>query len=329
MILICGGAGYIGSHMVSFLKERNIEVIVIDNLSNGHKQSICKNVPLYIGDIRDKVFLRKIFKKNKITSVIHFCADSIVKESMKNPIKYYDNNLIGVINLLYIMNEFKVKHIVFSSTAAVYGNPKKIPITEDMDTIPTNAYGETKLAIEKLFKWADYAYNIKFVALRYFNVAGAHETGKIGEDHNPETHLIPILLQTALSKRKDIYIYGNDYLTHDGTCIRDYIHVMDVVNAHKLALDYLIKNNKSNIFNLGTVKGFSVKEIINTVEKIIKRQLKIIIKNRRDGDPSRLIADNKKVKKILRWEPKLSSINNIVSTSWNWHKNNPYGYNDK
>lgn len=326
MILVCGGAGYIGSHMVHYLKEKNKKVIVVDNLQTGHRESVPKNVPLYIGDVRDASFLKQVFSNNKINAVIHFCAHSLVAESVKEPLKYYNNNVHGAISLLSVMRDFKVSNIIFSSTAAIYGEPKIVPITENLETIPTNPYGETKLVIEKMFKWSDVAYGIHSVVLRYFNVAGACKTGEIGEDHNPETHLIPLLLQVSLGRRKKAYIFGTDYSTPDGTCVRDYIHVMDIVDAHFKALDYLKKGHCSNIFNLGTGHGFSVKEIINMTGQVTGSFPPVILKERRAGDVAILLADNKKAKKVLGWEPKYSSIENIIASAWLWHKNHPEGY---
>ncbi|WP_425446681.1 UDP-glucose 4-epimerase GalE [Dethiothermospora halolimnae] len=326
MILVCGGAGYIGSHTVFELIEDGKEVIVVDNLETGHKKAISNKAKFYNGDIRDRKFLEKVFKENKIDSVIHFAANSLVGESMENPLKYYDNNVYGTQILLETMNRHNVKKIVFSSTAAVYGEPKSIPIMETDKTFPTNPYGETKLTMEKMFKWADSAYGIKYISLRYFNVAGAHITEKIGEDHNPETHLIPIILQVALDKREKIFIFGDDYNTSDGTCIRDYIHVTDLAHAHMLALEYLNKANKSNIFNLGNGEGFSVKEIIEAARKVTGHPIKSEIGERRVGDPEKLVASSEKAKRELKWKPKYIDIESIIESAWNWHKNSPDGF---
>ncbi|MHC1681809.1 MAG: UDP-glucose 4-epimerase GalE [Clostridiaceae bacterium] len=327
-VLVLGGAGYIGSHATSKLIENGYEVVVIDNLQTGHKDAVCEGAKFYQGDIRDINFLRDVFSKEKIQGVMHFAANSLVGESMTNPIKYFNNNVYGTEVLLSAMNEFNIKHIVFSSTAATYGEPKQIPITEETETSPTNPYGESKLIMEKMMKWCDKAYGIKYVALRYFNVAGAKETGKIGEDHDPETHLIPLVLQVPLGKREAITIFGDDYDTEDGTCIRDYVHVEDLVDAHILALEYLFKNNTSNVFNLGSNTGFSVKEIIEVARKVTGHPIPEVLSERRAGDPSRLIASSEKARNILGWAPSKTSVEKIIEDAWNWHKNNPNGFND-
>lgn len=327
-VLVLGGAGYIGSHAAYKLIENGYDVVVVDNLQTGHKSAVCEKAKFYEGDIRDIEFLRNVFSKEKIDGVMHFAANSLVGESMINPIKYFNNNVYGTEVLLSTMNEFNIKYIVFSSTAATYGEPKKIPITEETETNPTNPYGESKLMMEKMMKWCDTAYGIKYVALRYFNVAGAKETGKIGEDHNPETHLIPLVLQVPLGKREAITIYGEDYDTEDGTCIRDYIHVEDLVDAHILALQYLTKNNTSNVFNLGSNNGFSVKEIIDVARKVTGHEIPAVIGERRAGDPSKLVASSKKAREILGWSPTKTSVEKIIEDAWNWHKNNTNGYED-
>ncbi|PEL11980.1 UDP-glucose 4-epimerase GalE [Bacillus sp. AFS017336] len=327
-ILVVGGAGYIGSHAVYQLIEKGMEVVVIDNLYTGHEKAVHPNAIFYKGDIRNKSFLREIFQQKKIEGVIHFAAKSLVGESMKNPIHYFDHNVYGTQNLLDVMNEFKVKYIVFSSSAATYGEQKQMPITEDLEMKPTNTYGETKLMMEKMLNWCDQAYGIKYVALRYFNVAGAKETGDIGEDHTPETHLIPSILQVALGQREHITVFGNDYDTRDGTCIRDYIHVEDLISAHTLALSYLISGGQSNVFNLGSEKGFSVKEIIDAVSEVTNQSISLKIGERRQGDPAILIASSEKAKKILGWYPRRNDIRQIITDSWNWHKSHPRGYGD-
>lgn len=327
-VLVLGGAGYIGSHATSKLIENGYDVVVIDNLQTGHKDAVCEGAKFYQGDIRDIDFLREVFSKEKIQGVMHFAANSLVGESMTNPIKYFNNNVYGTEVLLSAMNEFDIKYIVFSSTAATYGEPKQIPITEEAETSPTNPYGESKLIMEKMMKWCDKAYGIKYVALRYFNVAGAKETGKIGEDHSPETHLIPLVLQVPLGKREAITIFGDDYDTEDGTCIRDYVHVEDLVDAHILALEYLFKNNTSNVFNLGSNTGFSVKEIIEVARKVTGHPIPEVLSERRAGDPSRLIASSEKASEILGWTPSKTSVEKIIEDAWNFHKNNPNGFND-
>ncbi|WP_113886032.1 UDP-glucose 4-epimerase GalE [Clostridium butyricum] len=324
--IVLGGAGYIGSHAVNKLIENNYDVIVVDNLQSGHEEAINSKAKFYKGDIRDKNFLSNVFKEENIDGVFHFAANSIVGESMKEPLMYFNNNVYGMQILLEVMNEHNVNKIVFSSTAATYGEPKHVPITEDMETCPTNTYGETKLVMEKMMKWCDKAYGMKYVALRYFNVAGAEDDGSIGEDHNPETHLIPIVLQAALGKRDHITIFGDDYDTEDGTCVRDYVHVVDLVEAHILAMKYLTHGGESNTFNLGSSQGFSVKEIVETARKVTDKNIKAIIGERRAGDPSKLIASSDKARKILGWNPIRTNIENIIKDAWLWHDTHKNGY---
>jgi len=327
-VLVCGGAGYIGSHCVVELLNKGEEVIVVDSLYKGHKDAIWEGAKFYQGDLRDKPFLDSVFKENKIDAVIHFAADSLVGESMEVPFKYYENNVYGTLSLLKVMKDNKVDKIVFSSTAATYGEPESIPILETDKTEPTNAYGETKLAVEKLLKWADVAHSIKYVVLRYFNVAGAHESGKIGEDHSPETHLIPIILQVALGKREKIMMYGDDYDTHDGTCVRDYIHVTDLSDAHILAVEKLRKDMTSSTYNLGNGNGFSVKEVVEVTRAVTGHPIPAEVAPRRAGDPAKLIASSEKAINELGWKPKFDSLEQIISSAWKWHQNNPNGYND-
>ncbi|MFY0780533.1 UDP-glucose 4-epimerase GalE [Peribacillus simplex] len=327
-ILVLGGAGYIGSHAVYQLIEQNFNVVVIDNLQTGHEKAIHPKAAFYKGDIRDKSFLREVFEQEHIDGVMHFAANSLVGESVKIPLKYYDNNLYGTQILLEVMNEIGVNHIVFSSTAATYGEPTQVPITEDMPTCPTSPYGETKLAMEKMMKWCSKAYGMRYVSLRYFNVAGAREDGAIGEDHSPETHLIPVVLEVPLGKRESITIFGEDYDTPDGTCIRDYIHVEDLIEAHILSLRYLQNGGKSDIFNLGNNQGFSVKEIINAVREVTGHAIPEKIGTTRAGDPSKLVASSSKAQEILGWYPKRTSVYKIIEEAWNWHKHNSNGYED-
>lgn len=327
--LVLGGAGYIGSHAVYQLIDEGYDTVVVDNLQTGHKGAIHPKARFYQGDIRDKDFLREVFAKEKVDAVLHFAAYSLVGESMEKPLEYFRNNVYGTQVLLEVMNEFNVKHIVFSSTAATYGEQDQTPITEEMQTNPTNAYGETKLTMEKLMKWCDTAYGMNYVSLRYFNVAGARSTGEIGEDHHPETHLIPVVLQVALGQRESISIFGDDYPTEDGTCIRDYIHVEDLIDAHILALKYLQNGGESNIFNLGSSKGFSVKEIVEAARAVTGHELPANIAPKRVGDPSTLIASSEKAGRILGWRPKRTSIQNIITDAWNWHQAHPNGYGDK
>jgi UDP-glucose 4-epimerase len=327
-ILVLGGAGYIGSHAVYQLIDQNYKVVVVDNLQSGHNQAVHPQATFYKGDIRDKEFLRSVFEQEKIEGVIHFAANSLVGESMENPLKYFNNNVYGTQVLLEVMMEFGIKNIVFSSTAATYGEQKVMPITEEMPTLPTNAYGETKLTMEKIMKWCESAYGLKYVSLRYFNVAGARSTGEIGEDHHPETHLIPVILQVALGQREYISVFGDDYDTEDGTCIRDYIHVEDLIDAHILALSYLQNGGESTIVNLGSGKGFSVKEMVETAREVTGHEIPAKVVPRRSGDPSKLIASSEKAKKVLGWNPQRTSIKQIMEDAWNWHQTHPQGYND-
>ncbi len=325
-ILVVGGAGYIGSHMVLELIRSGEDVIVIDSLVMGHKEAVNDKAKLFIGDIKDKDFLRDVFSKNKIDSVIDFAAFSLVGESVTTPLKYFENNVYGTICLLEVMNEFNIKNIVFSSTAATFGEPEKNPIEETDPTAPTNPYGESKLCVEKILKWVDNAYDIKYAVLRYFNVAGADIEGKIGEAHSPETHLIPLVLKTAQGIRDKIMIFGDDYNTPDGTCIRDYIHVTDLCNAHELALSHIKKTRTSCTYNLGNGNGFSVKEIIDVCKKVTGIDFKAEVAPRRAGDPSTLVASSEKITKELGWKPKYNQLEKIIETAWIWHKNNPSGY---
>lgn len=324
-ILVCGGAGYIGSHMVAELLENGQDVVILDNLEKGHKDALLGG-KLYIGDLRDKEILNKIFTENDIEAVIDFAAYSLVGESMTEPLKYFNNNVYGTISLLETMKEHNVKYIVFSSTAATYGEPECVPILEDSKTIPTNAYGESKLLVEKILNWCDKAYGIKYTTLRYFNAAGAHINGKIGEDHSPETHLIPLILNVALGKRDEILIFGDDYDTKDGSCIRDYIHVSDLASAHSLALKRLMNGGESRIYNLGNGTGFSVKEMIDIARKVTGHEIPAKVAPRRAGDPAILIASSEKAMNELNWKPKFNSVETIIETAWNWHKNHPNGY---
>lgn len=325
-ILVLGGAGYIGSHTVYELIDDGEDVAVIDNLLTGHEEAVHPKARFYKGDIRDREFLDEVLKKEKPDAVIHFAACSLVGESMEKPLKYYDNNLCGTKILLDSMVANGIDKIVFSSTAATYGEPERIPILETDKTEPTNTYGETKLSMEKMFKWVGKAHGLRYVSLRYFNACGAHNSGIIGEDHNPESHLIPLILQVPNGKREFISIYGGDYDTKDGTCVRDYIHVRDLAQAHILAVKYLQNGNKSEIFNLGNGIGFTVKEVIDTARKVTSHPIPAKITPRRAGDPAQLIASSEKAKEILGWKPEHNSLEEIISTAWNWHKNHPNGF---
>lgn len=326
MILVCGGAGYIGSHMVYDLIGRGEEVLIVDNLQTGHRDAVHPDAQFLQGDIRDRSFMKSVFDNYEIQAVIHFAANSLVGESMTKPLEYYDNNVFGTQVLLESMKEAGVKHVVFSSTAATYGEPKRVPIEESDMTSPTNAYGETKLSMEKMFKWADMAHGIGYVSLRYFNVAGAHESAKIGEDHNPETHLIPLILQVPLGKRTQISIFGDDYDTPDGSCIRDYIHINDLTDAHYRALKYLKDGGSSEIFNLGSGSGYSVKEMIEAARRVTGHSIPAEVAPRRSGDPARLIASSEKAKRQLGWSPKHTDIEDIIASAWAWHKGHPEGF---
>ncbi|RAU58879.1 MULTISPECIES: UDP-glucose 4-epimerase GalE [Bacillus] len=328
-ILVCGGAGYIGSHAVAALLAKGEQVVVVDNLQTGHKEAVLEGAVLEEGDLRDQDFLRQVFKTHQIEAVMHFAADSLVGESVTDPLKYYDNNVGGATALLQVMNEFDVKHIVFSSTAAAYGEPKRVPIVETDETNPTNPYGETKLAIEKMLKWSEQAYGMKYVVLRYFNVAGAHTEGLVGEDHQPETHLIPIILQMALGKRDQIMIYGDDYETEDGTCIRDYIHVMDLVDAHILAVDRLRAGKGSATYNLGNGTGFSVKQVVDAVRNVTGHAIPAQVADRRAGDPAKLIASSEKALQELGWTPQYADLHTIIQSAWDWFQKHPDGYQSK
>ncbi len=319
VILIVGGAGYIGSHANKALHKKGYKTVVFDNLSTGHKEFV-KWGKFFKGDLADKKRLRECFKKYCIKAVMHFSAFAYVGESVKDPAKYYINNVSNTLNLLEIMREHNVKHFIFSSTAATYGEPVKIPINEKHSQNPINPYGRTKKIIEDILKDYSHAYGLKYIALRYFNAAGCDADGEIGELHNPETHLIPLVLDVAIGKRRNIKIFGADYKTPDGSCVRDYIHVADLADAHIKALEYLFKGGKSDCFNLGNGKGFSVKEVIETARKITCKKIPIIETKRRAGDPAVLIASSAKAKKILGWKPQFNRLSFIIETAWNWHK---------
>lgn len=325
-ILVLGGAGYIGSHTVDQLVENGYDTVVVDNLCLGHREAVNKKARFYEGDIRDKDFMRQVFTKENIEGVIHFAAFSQVGESVEKPLKYFDDNIAGTIDLLEVMKEFDVDKIVFSSSAATYGEPETMPIREDFATTPKNPYGETKLIMEKMMKWCDNAYGLKYVALRYFNVAGAKPDGSIGEDHRPETHLVPIILQVALGEREELAIYGDDYDTEDGTCIRDYVQVCDLAHAHILALDYLLKGGDSDVFNIGSEKGFTVKEMLEAARRVTGKEIPARIAPRRAGDPAKLVASPEKIERVLGWKSKYENIEDIIATAWTWHQSHPNGF---
>ncbi len=328
-ILVMGGAGYIGSHTALELVKAGNDVVIADNLVTGYRSAVPEGARFYQGDLRDIGFLDNLFKTEKIDAVIHFAAYSLVGESVTNPLKYYDNNLCGTKVLLESMVKNGIDKIVFSSTAATYGEPENIPILESDRTCPTNPYGETKLAMEKMFDWTAKAHGLHYVSLRYFNACGADESGNIGEAHNPESHLIPLILQVPNGKRDAISVFGTDYDTPDGTCIRDYIHVTDLAQAHILAVQYLMNGGKNDIFNLGNGVGYSVKEVIETARKVTGHPIPAVEAPRRAGDPARLVASSEKAKKILGWKPVHDSLEEIISSAWKWHKNHPDGYAEK
>lgn len=326
-ILVLGGAGYIGSHTVYELIDAGNEVVIIDNLETGHIEAVHPEAKFYQGDLRNRDFVDSVLDQEKeIDAVIHFAANSLVGESMIHPLKYYDNNLCGTKVMLESLVAHGINKIVFSSTAATYGEPEKVPILETDKTEPTNTYGETKLSMEKMFKWVGKAHGLRFVSLRYFNACGAHESGNIGEDHSPETHLIPLILQVPNGKREAISIFGTDYDTKDGTCIRDYIHVTDLAQAHILAVQYLMEGNESNIFNLGNGIGFSVKEVIETARKVTGKSIKAVEEGRRAGDPAILIASSEKARRVLGWNPEHADLEEIIASAWKWHSTHPEGY---
>lgn len=326
-ILVAGGAGYIGSHMVALLVEKGYDVVVADNLCTGHWQAV-KGARLRVGDVRDAAFLDRVFTEFDIDGVINFAAYSLVGESVTDPLKYYGNNVVGAQTMLQTMKNHGVDKIVFSSTAATYGEPERVPILETDKTVPTNCYGETKLAMEKMMSWTSRAHGLRYVALRYFNACGAHPSGAIGEAHAPETHLIPLILQVPNGQREKISIFGDDYATKDGTCVRDYIHVTDLAQAHILALDYLLKGGDNNVFNLGNGVGFTVKEVIDVARKVTGHPIPAEISPRRAGDPAQLVASSDKAKDVLGWKPQYADLETIVSSAWAWHKSHPHGFAD-
>lgn len=325
-ILVLGGAGYIGSHAVYELIEAGRDVVVADNLLTGFREAVHPKARFYNIDIRNRSEVDALFEKEKIEGVIHFAACSQVGESMTQPLKYYDNNLSGTTVLLQSMVAHGVDKIVFSSTAATYGEPEQVPIRENDKTEPTNCYGETKLAMEKMMKWTGRAHELRYVALRYFNACGAHASGAIGEAHDPETHLIPLILQVPNGQRAKISIFGDDYPTKDGTCVRDYIHVCDLAQAHVLALDYLMRGGESDVFNLGNGVGFTVKEVIDVARKVTGHEIPAEVCPRRAGDPAQLVASSEKTKTVLGWKPQYADLETIVASAWNWHKSHPHGF---
>lgn len=318
-ILVVGGAGYIGSHMVKDLLGADYDVITLDDLSTGHLE-LLPGGEFIEGSLGDTVLLDKLFSTHKISAVMHFAAFSLVGESVEKPLKYYRNNMATTAELLDSMIRHKVKRFIFSSTAAVYGEPVEIPITESHPCNPTNPYGRSKIAVERMLKDCDSAHGLKYISLRYFNASGADESGDIGERHTNETHLIPLILEVANGRRENINIFGTNYPTHDGTCIRDYIHVSDLTQAHLLALEALLSGGKSAVYNLGNNRGYSVREVIELARKLTGKPIPAIEADRRPGDPAILIASSDKIKKKLSWKPKFEDLENIIKTAWIWHQ---------
>jgi UDP-glucose-4-epimerase GalE len=319
-ILVTGGAGYIGSHCCKALFQAGFYPITYDNLSVGHKESVLWG-PLVVGDLRDKEALRRLMQKEKPIAVLHFAANALVGESTKNPLKYYDNNVLGTLFLLQAMKDEGVCELIFSSSCATYGNPLRIPMDESHPQSPINPYGRSKLMIEQILSDFDKAYGIRSISLRYFNAAGADLEGEIGENHKEETHLLPLLLLSLLKKR-ELQVFGSDFETNDGSAIRDYVHVMDLADAHVKALRFLLTKKESAVFNLGTGKGVSVFEMIRMAEEICQSKVQTRIAQRRDGDPPILIADPKKANSLLNWKPKWSDPKMLIETAFRWHKKN-------
>lgn len=322
-ILVCGGAGYIGSHINKMLAEKGCETIVFDNLIYGHREAV-KWGTFVEGDLMDRYLLSRVFEKYDIEAVFHFAAYAYVGESVKEPEKYYYNNVANTLNLLQVMREHGCRSIIFSSTCATYGEPERLPITEDMPQRPINPYGATKLMVEHIFKDYEKAYGLQFVVLRYFNAAGADPEGKIGESHNPETHLIPLVLDVAGGQRPYIKVFGTDYDTPDGSCVRDYIHVTDLAAAHLQALRHLEKGGGSGFFNLGNERGTSVLEVIEAAKKVTGKEIQVMLADRRPGDPAKLVGSSQKAKTILGWEPVYGDIERIVEHAWKWHEGKTY-----
>ena len=318
-VLVVGGAGYIGSHMVKDLLDAGYGVITLDDLSTGHRE-LLPGGEFIEGSLGDKVLLDKLFSTRSISTVMHFAAFSLVGESVEKPLKYYRNNMAATAELLDSMIRHNVKRFIFSSTAAVYGEPVEIPITESHPSNPTNPYGESKIAVERMLKGCDSAYGFKYISLRYFNAAGADKSGAIGERHSNETHLIPLILGVATGLRKNIEIFGTNYPTPDGTCIRDYIHVSDLTRAHLLALESLLSGGDSAVYNLGNNRGYSVREVIELARKVTGRPISAIESDKRPGDPAILIASSDKIKERLGWKPEYENLETIIKTAWKWHQ---------
>ena len=322
-ILVCGGAGYIGSHINKQLNLEGYDTIVFDNLVYGHREAV-KWGEFVQGDLSNISEIEAVFNIHTIDAVFHFAAYAYVGESVEEPEKYYYNNVVNTLNLLKVMRAHGCDKIIFSSTCATYGEPERVPITEDMPQNPINPYGMTKLTVERIFRDYAAAYGLHFAVLRYFNAAGADPDGEIGESHNPETHIIPLVLDAASGKRPDIKVFGTDYDTPDGSCIRDYIHVTDLADAHLLALHYLENGGSSDFFNLGNAKGTSVLEVVDSVKRVTGRDFKVVLADRRPGDPAKLVGSSEKAQRVLGWKPKYADIDTIVSHAWNWHEKKEY-----
>jgi UDP-glucose 4-epimerase len=321
-ILVTGGAGYIGSHAVLALKQAGYEVVIFDNLEYGHKELVDSvlGVELFVGDTRDRASLDKVFATHKIDAVMHFAAYIAVGESVEKPAMYYENNVVGTLNLLEAMRAANIHKLVFSSTCAVYGIPATTPIVEDCPFAPISPYATSKLMVENILSDFDTAYGFKSVRFRYFNASGADPSGRLGEDHTPETHLVPLVLFAAMGKREHISVYGTDYPTPDGTCIRDYIHVQDLAAAHVLGLSYLLAGGDSQVFNLGNGNGYSVKEVIETAKQVTGKEIKVVYGDRRAGDPSILVGSSDRVRKVLGWNPEFPKLEDIIAHAWQWHQ---------
>ena len=324
-ILVLGGAGYIGSHVARQLAQRGHTPVIFDNLRKGHRQA-AGDIEFIYGDLQDVQLLEDLFAQQKFDAVMHFAAHSLVGESVKHPDWYFRNNVANALNLLDAMRRHNVNNLVFSSTAAVYGEPREIPISEDHPKAPTNPYGESKLMVEMILQRYRKAYGLRSTSLRYFNAAGADPSGEIGEDHRPETHLIPLVLQVALGQREKIFVFGTDYDTPDGTCIRDYIHVNDLADAHILAVEALAEGAEGGVYNLGSGQGFSVQEVIDVAEKVVGRSIPREETDRRPGDPARLVASSQRIRDELGWEPKMTNLEDIIATAWRWHSTHPNGF---
>jgi len=328
MILVTGGAGYIGSHCVKRLLEDGHEAVTFDNLSEGHRAAVVGGTFVQ-GDLASANDLRSVFERFPIDGVVHFAANCYVGESVEHPEKYFRNNVANTLNLLAATRRAGVQRFIFSSTAATYGVPREVPVPEDHPTEPINPYGRSKLMVEQMLEWFDRAYGLRFVSLRYFNAAGADPDGRLGEDHDPETHLLPIAILAALERRPPLRVFGTDYGTPDGTCVRDYIHIVDLADAHIRALAYLADGGTSAHFNLGNERGYSIREVIRTIERVGGRPVPAEDAPRREGDPPELVASSQRAREVLGWNPRFGDLDSIVETAWRWHESHPEGYGDR